>query len=31
MTVMSNKLCTDDFFDPSYAFLSDKIIKMHAK
>lgn len=31
MTVMSNKLFTDDFFDPSYAFLSDKIIKMHAK
>lgn len=31
MTVMSKKLCTDDFFDPSYAFLSDKIIKMHAK
>ena len=31
MTVMSNKLLTDDFFYPSYAFLSDKIIKMHAK
>ena len=31
MTVMSNKLFTDDFFDPLYAFLSDKIIKMHAK
>ena len=31
MTVMSNKLFTDDFFDPSYTFLSDKIIKMHAK